>query len=299
MRKLATLAVAGLVGVGALGVTPALAGSSKPATAPAAQSSGSSTDLRGIGLTAGNRLVRFETNRPQARTIGQVSGLVRDNRLVGIDFRVQNGKLYGVGDKGGIYVLNADNARASLVSRLSVRLRGDAFGVDFNPAANRLRVVSNTGQNLRHNIDDPAGTDEPGTTTRDGDLTYPATSTTPEVTATGITAVAYTNNDADVNTNVTLYGIDTNLDQVVIQSPANAGLVQATGKLTVDAALQAGFDIYSVVRNGSTSTVRAFATLNVNGGYRLFKINLFTGKASAVGSFGLPVMDIAFPLNQR
>ncbi|MFB7032705.1 MULTISPECIES: DUF4394 domain-containing protein [unclassified Streptomyces] len=50
-------------------------------------------------------------------------------------------------------------------------LKGTHFGVDFNPAANRLRVISDTGQNLRHNIDDPAA---PKTTTADGALTNPA-----------------------------------------------------------------------------------------------------------------------------
>jgi hypothetical protein len=34
------------------------------------------------------------------------------------------------------------------VSQLTVGLMGNAFGVDFNPAANRLRVVSDLGQNL-------------------------------------------------------------------------------------------------------------------------------------------------------
>ncbi|WP_435855038.1 DUF4394 domain-containing protein [Streptomyces massasporeus] len=36
-------------------------------------------------------------------SLGKVTGLARDTKLVGIDFRVQNEKLYGVGDKGGIY----------------------------------------------------------------------------------------------------------------------------------------------------------------------------------------------------
>ena len=30
-----------------------------------------------------------------------------------------------------------------------MELEGENFGVDFNPAANALRIVSDTGQNLR------------------------------------------------------------------------------------------------------------------------------------------------------
>uniref|UniRef100_UPI002795C2BA DUF4394 domain-containing protein n=1 Tax=Streptomyces sp. KL115B TaxID=3045154 RepID=UPI002795C2BA len=119
-----------------------------------------------IGLTAGQRLVEFRTGSPSKPwQLGKVTGLKNDTKLVGIDFRVQNTKLYGVGDKGGIYTLNTRNAKAAKVSQLTVALAGKFFGVDFNPAANRLRVISDTGQNLRHNIDDPAA---PRTTTVDG-----------------------------------------------------------------------------------------------------------------------------------
>ena len=82
----------------------------------------------------------------------QGTQLAGDQSLVGVDYRVQDGKLYGVGNAGGIYTLGGD-ASATKVGQLTVALSGTSFGVDFNPAANRLRVVSNTGQNLRHNLD--------------------------------------------------------------------------------------------------------------------------------------------------
>ena len=39
-------------------------------------------------------------------------------------------------------------ATATFVNALSVPLMGTSFGVDFNPAADRLRIVSDLGQNL-------------------------------------------------------------------------------------------------------------------------------------------------------
>ena len=56
----------------------------------------------------------------------------------------------------------------------------------------------------------------------------------------GVTGAAYTNNDFEPNpatakTGTTLFDIDTMLDQVVIQSPPNNGILVATGKLGVDA----------------------------------------------------------------
>ena len=51
---------------------------------------------------------------------------------------------------GGIYTLDTNTARPGCCCALDVSLDGDFFGVDFNPAANALRIISNTGQNLRH-----------------------------------------------------------------------------------------------------------------------------------------------------
>ena len=104
-----------------------------------------------VGLTGDQRLVGFKICAPDKfREIGAVSGLQSpDTRLVGIDYRVQDGQLYGVANGGGIYTINAASAAATFVRSLTVALEGTSFGVDFNPAANALRIVSNAGQNLR------------------------------------------------------------------------------------------------------------------------------------------------------
>jgi hypothetical protein len=78
------------------------------------------------------------------------------------------------------------------------------------------------------------------------------------MTATGVTGAAYTNNDADPNTATTLYDIDSMLDQNVIQSPANSGLLAATSKLGVDTGPTVGFDIHSRVRTAPRSASRAW-----------------------------------------
>ncbi len=200
------------------------------AAAPLAADATRSGELRATGLASnGTKLVRFDTDRPSSVSRSErIAGLSGDSRLIGIDFRVQNGRLYGVGNAGGIYLIGS-GASASKVGQLSVGLTGTNFGVDFNPAANALRVISDTGQNLRQ----PFGTgDAPtGATAADGTLTYPATPTTPATTATGVTGAAYTNNDLDPDTATTLFDIDTRLDQVVLQVPANAGTLSPTGKL--------------------------------------------------------------------
>jgi len=251
-----------------------------------------------VGLTDDQRVVAFLAINPRNQlVIGKVSGLAGDARLVGIDYRVQNGKLYGVGDAGGIYTVSTRTAQATKVSQLTVALRGTAFGVDFNPAANRLRVISDAGQNLRHNIDDPNGAPAAGMTAEDGTLTYPPATTA----AGGVTGAAYTNNDLDPATATTLFGLDSTLDQIAIQSPANAGSLAPTGKLGVDAGTGAGFDIFSTLNDQGTSTgTIGLATLQVDGQYGLYRIGTLTGKATLIGTFpnGRQVIDIAIPLNQ-
>ncbi|MFD3820658.1 DUF4394 domain-containing protein [Streptomyces rubiginosohelvolus] len=276
----------------------AAAALSAPALASADGRDGRGMDHRGhkaltaVGLTADQRLVEFTVDRPARTTdIGRVSGLRGDTKVVGIDFRVQNEKLYGVGDGGGVYTLNTANARATKVSQLTVALAGRQFGVDFNPAANRLRVISNTGQNLRHNIDDSAA---PLGTTTDGTLTNP---TTPPTTATGVTGAAYTNNDLNAATATTLFDIDTMADRVSLQSPANAGTLAPTGNLGVNAGPDAGFDIYFSPKRG---TNRGFATLNTGGTARLYEVDVLTGAARDLGAFSQrrQVTDLALPLEQ-
>ena len=247
--------------------------------------------LMAVGLTADQRLICFSEKRPgDARAIGTISGLVSGDVLVGIDFRVQDGMLYGVSKAGGVYQLDTATAAARKVSQLTVALEGAVFGVDFNPAADRLRVVSDTGQNLRHNI--AAG----GVTVVDGVLNY--TAGTP---AAGVTGSAYTNNDLNPATATTLFALDTMLDQVALQSPPNAGTLAATGKLGMDVAAVAGFDIYNRVRDGVSVGVEAIAVLGMAGmDSALYSVNLLTGKATARGNFarGAQVSDIAIPLNQ-
>jgi hypothetical protein len=266
----------------------------------AADARRSGRSLNAVGLTTDGRLVRFSTDTPgRTRNIGKVQqGLSGDQSLIGIDYRVQDGKLYGVGNNGGIYTLSTTDASASKVGQLTVGLMGTAFGVDFNPAANRLRVISDAGQNLRHNLDDATATAPPlaGMTQNDGTLTIPP-ATTP---AAGVTGAAYTNNDLDANTVTTLFDIDTVNDTVVVQSPANAGLLAPAGKLQVDAGTSVGFDISSRNRFGVTQGNTGYATVSVLGRYGFFQVNLLTGKLSRVGGFraDTQVMDIAIPLDQ-
>lgn len=255
-----------------------LAGTLVPAI-PILTLSTAGTSSHAVGLNpAGTALRRFSTDDPgHARRVGPVTGLEGDTRLVGIDVRVQDRKLYGVGDQGGVYRLSPATADATMVSQLTVPLVGEHFGVDFNPAADRLRIVSDAGQNLRHDVN-PGGT-----TTVDVPLTYPPD----PALASGVSAGAYTNNDLAATTGTTLFDVDTDRDQVAIQAPANNGTLSATGALGIKVCPEAGLDIASHLDDGTTTRNLAFAALQVScaGRYRLYRIDPLTGHATLVGAF--------------
>src|ERR671911_2416380 len=133
-----------------------------------------------FGLTSANRLVTFNRAAPAVRTAVAISGLQSGEQLLGIDIRpagMPAGELYALGSTGSVYTINITSGAATQKSQLSAdstdatnpftALDGVDFGVDFNPVVDRLRVVSNTGQNLRDNVD--ADND----TLADGTLTLP------------------------------------------------------------------------------------------------------------------------------
>lgn len=248
----------------------------------------------GVGMSA------FWTNTPNTldwvRDITGFSG--SDTRLIGIDFRAKNGLLYGVGNFGGIYTLPTvppSNGTYPIVKvgQLSIALEGTSFGVDFNPAADRLRIISNTGQNLRHDV-------AANSTIKDMPLTNNG------APATGVTAAAYTNNDNNADTVTTLFDIDTINDQITIQAPANNGTLSPTGKLVLDtglpldAGLAADADIFADLSSGKTISNTAFVTALPSGGRQSFyMVDVLTGITSLIGTFPsfTPVTDAAVALD--
>ncbi len=284
MRKRIAAALAVMTTSTALMLSAPGSASAAPAATPS---------LRAFGISGdGTLMATFTTDRPDVLNwVRVITGLSGDTALVGIDFRVQDGLMYGVGNKGGIYTIKTPPATTDVVvtkvSQLQYALNGTTFGVDFNPAADRLRVISDNGQNLRHNLNDH-------TTIQDLNLTTPPT----EGTTKGVTAAAYTNNDLNAATATTLFDVNTTSDQVVIQSPANNGTLAPTGSLGIDAQLKAGMDIYSTLSSGKTVDNTAFASLTPYGASTptLYTVNLFTGAVTPIYQFPLNITDIAISL---
>jgi hypothetical protein len=224
------------------------------------------------GVTTGNQLVRFNANSPGTlTTIGAITGLQTGENILGIDFRPATGQLFGLGSTSRLYVINRTTGAATAVGApFPTLLPGTNFGFDFNPTVDRIRIVSNTGQNLRANPNDVTvivdGTLNPGTPS--------------------VTAAAYTNSVPGATT-TTLYDIDTGSDTLNVQNPPNNGTLVPVGAIGFDATGLNGFDIANA---GNV----ALAALQVSGMTvsGLYQINLTTGAAAFISPINATISPI-------
>jgi hypothetical protein len=232
-----------------------------------------------FAVTEAGTLIRFNAGTPRQLQQSQpIVGLMADESLVGIDFRVARGVLYGLTSKGRLVTIDTATAQLrSAGNAAPVALSGTRFGVDFNPVADRVRVVSDSGQNLRLHPDTGAlaATDPALLRGADG---RPAA---------GITAAAYTYNKRNDKL-TTNYALDASRGWLVTQGSVeerepvvspNTGRVADVGALGTGAVDDAAFDIADIGNS-------ALAALRQGGRTRLYAIDLASGKATLLGSVG-------------
>ena len=115
-----------------------------------------------FGLTDEGELATFSVDELTAVTTAPITGLDADDPLVGIDRRPADGSIVGLTGGGLVYVIDPATAAATQVGvAIDPALESPAFGLDFNPTVDRIRVGASTGQNLRLNPDTGAIGDQP------------------------------------------------------------------------------------------------------------------------------------------
>jgi hypothetical protein len=213
--------------------------------------------------------------------------------IVGIDVRPANQRLYALGATSRIYTVDAATGVLRQVGTdpFTPAVSGAQFGFDFNPAADRLRIVTDTDQNLRLNPDTGQGTG-PGGSAADGNLAYapgdPNAGQNPTIGAT-----AYTNNVPGADSTAQ-FNVDTERNVLVRQNPPNAGTLSTIGPLGIDATAPVGLDV-------SGDNQIAYMSSRTGTGAGLFTVNLVTGSASpavsrnAIGAGVLRDIAVAGP----
>lgn len=214
-------------------------------------------------LQDGNTIAWVDTDAKKVTGSVTLSG---GARLVGIDVRPADGKLYGLTMDGAIVTIDAMSGKWEKKSQLSEKLPdGATFTVDFNPAADRLRVIGSDGTSLRINVDD-------GKAIVDGRLRY-ADNDAAKGKQPRVTAGAYINSFAGTK-ETTLYDIDAAAGSLVRQAPPNDGILNTIGSLGVKIEGPVAFDIMSDGKGGNSAWLMASGALHT--------VDLSTGTAKKV-----------------
>ena len=244
----------------------------------------------------------FDTTQLTAPTAFTLTGFqAGDTRLVDIDFYPVNGVLYGLAASGNLYRITTSGPNAGQVN-LAVTPTApasgspiaDATNIDFNPAADRLRIFANGAGGatrtlrLTPNVFDNAGL-VAGVTTDDGTLTFASGGAAGDL----IGGNAYSNN-VNGTASTTLFSIDLTTDNLLVNSTPAGGAAGSFSQLDLRGPLtlngtrvdfgvggvdNVGFDIApggtAYVSNGNT-----FYTVDLNTG----ALTLL-GTVSSVGAF--------------
>lgn len=230
-----------------------------------------------IALTDDNTLTTIDTSTQMAGKSVKVTGFT--GKLAGIDVRPADGMLYGLGVDGTVATIDPLTGTATVKTKLETMLApGTQAVVDFNPVADRLRVIGSDGTSLRANVDD-------GKVVTDGKLKYAETDSAKGMTPM-VTAGAYSN--AVKGTKETaLYDMDTALGALVKQAPPNDGILNTIGMMGAKPKM-AAFDIGTDSTGTNTGWIVADGVLG--------NVDITSGKMTVIGKIkGLSAMprDVA------
>ena len=235
-----------------------------------------------LALTADNRLLAFNPTAPNTVTATTtITGLASGEAILGVDFRPRDGLLYGIATGGKIYVINPTSGAATLRATLMADpadmtapytgIVGTVTSVDFNPVADRLRVITSSGQSLRIVVETATTgttTVTAGNTTTDGNINRVSG-------AASVIASAYTNNFAGAASTM-LHNLDQTSDVLTLQNPPNDGTLTNIGALGLDITGTAGFDI----GGGDNGLILAALRAGTTGPFSLYTVSLTTGAAT-------------------
>ncbi len=227
-------------------------------------------------LTSTGRILGFDTSKPaKIKTEVRVTGLGTNESLIQLDYRPATGTFYGLTNMRRLCTVNPLTGVASLVGNDS--FTADTLTnpvIDFNPVADRLRVIANE-QNLRVN---PADGTLAGT---DTDVFYDSGDINDDRTP-QLAALAYDQNRSG-SSSTTLFALDVTTQSLVrvgskngAPDLPNTGKLFTVAKLPVTFTLNSGFDIEP---GGDT----AYAVLSASGaGAALYRIDLKDGGADRI-----------------
>jgi len=215
-----------------------------------------------VGLVDGKSIVTID---PMSRKVVSKVDVKGAASILAIDVRPADGMVYGVASDGNIVTIDVKTGQATMKSKLSETLKaGVTVTVDFNPVADRMRLMGSDGTSLRVNVDDGKVTVDGSHKYKDGDA-----GKTPRVVA-----GAYTNSWKGTQA-TTLYNIDAATGALVTQAPPNDGILNTVGSLGMAISGPVAFNIVDSQPDKNDAWLAT--------GGPLYSVDLKTGKATMAG----------------
>jgi hypothetical protein len=185
-----------------------------------------------------------------------INGLTTGEQVVAIDTRPATGDVIGITSTGRLLRINPVNGQTLPIAQVSVSIAGNVAGFDFDPIADRLRITTDTAQNL-------SVVPDTGVATEETPLNIP-----------GTVALAYTAAG-------TLYGIDDSTNTLTVFATPSSGGGAPVLALGTDVGPLTSFDI-------SAADGIGFAAITAAGGTstNLFSVSLPDGATLPVGTLG-------------
>ncbi|MEP1258517.1 DUF4394 domain-containing protein, partial [Algoriphagus sp.] len=245
---------------------------------PGMEIPGMAPEVSFTALSSDNKLLIYEARNLSMPTSSMdITGLGSGEMIVSIDYRPATGQLYALSSMSRLYHINENSGVATALgtTSFSPAVLGENASLDFNPTVDRIRLVTESGQNLR--LHPELGT----VVATDGSING---GMNPR-----IGAVAYSNSFSGT-TSTTLFDIDFAQDKLYKQVPPNDGGLEEVGSLGVDFEGIGDMDL-----NPDNSI--ALAVNRKEGESRLYTIDLASGKAMWIGTFAKPVISLAFKTN--
>jgi hypothetical protein len=231
----------------------------------------------------GSSLIRFDVDSPtNASLVANFSGAT--SFLDAIDFRPLNGQLYGFQYQNALgtpistlYTVDLNTAVITAVASGGNAASSFRLGMDFNPTIDRVRVVTEDGDNLVYNPNSSAApfvADPLEYAVGDRNFGQQAL----------VIENAYSNNLAG-STSTTQYVIDYGNGNLSTLNN-NAGQLSTIGSLGVainQSAPAVGFDIFTSL-TGTNTAYAILDTTATGADARLYTVNLTTGAATSIGA---------------
>lgn len=224
------------------------------------------------GVTEQRFLVTWDSTSPDAILTGvPITGLQLNEVLLGLDFRPSTGELFALGSQSHLYLVDRNTGATTQVGTAFGPLNGSAFGFDFNPVIDRIRVVSDANNNYVLNPNDGTVAAATNVFYDVGDLR--------EGSDPNVTHLAYTNSFSGAAT-TQLYGIDAGFDSLVQQQNSDGNL-DTVGALGVDLTVRGGFDI-----SGQSGFAYLAALPESSSQSAFYQVDLNTGISTLIGQIG-------------